>query len=120
MEKKTLGSFIALLRKSRGMTQRELAEKLGVSDKTISHWERDESAPDISMIPVIAEIFDVTCDELLKGEKARLASIAEQYTVNGLLYAQTAIIEAEKQVRFNAVFPQCIELCMIKIRENNK
>ena len=70
MEKKTLGSFIALLRKSRGMTQRELAEKLGVSDKTISHWERDESSPDISLIPVIAEIFDVTCDELLKGEKA--------------------------------------------------
>ena len=57
---------------------------------------------------------------LLKGEKERLVSIAEKYTVNGLLYAQTAITEAEKQVRFNAVFPQCIELCMIKIRENNK
>lgn len=71
MEKKTLGAFIAVLRKSRGMTQRELAEKLGVSDKTVSHWERDESAPDISVIPVIAEIFNVTCDELLKGEKAK-------------------------------------------------
>lgn len=71
MEKKTLGSFIAILRKSRGMTQKELAEKLNVSDKTVSHWERDESAPDISVIPVIAEIFNVTCDELLKGEKAK-------------------------------------------------
>ena len=71
MEKKTLGSFIAVLRKSRGMTQKELAEELGVSDKTVSHWERDESAPDISIIPVIAEIFDVTCDELLKGEKTK-------------------------------------------------
>ena len=71
MEKKTLGSFIAVLRKSRGMTQKELAEELGVSDRTVSHWERDESAPDISIIPVIAEIFDVTCDELLKGEKAK-------------------------------------------------
>ena len=74
MEKKTLGALIAVLRKSRGMTQKELAEKLGVSDKTISHWERDESSPDISMIPVIAEIFDVTCDELLKGEKAKNTS----------------------------------------------
>ena len=46
--------------------------------------------------------------------------IWEKYTVNGLLYAQTAITEAEKQVRFNAVFPQCIELCIINIRENNK
>ena len=70
MEKKTLGSFIAVLRKSQGMTQKELAERLGVSDKTISHWERDESSPDISLIPVIAEIFDVTCDELLRGEKS--------------------------------------------------
>ncbi len=74
MEKKTLGSFIAVLRKSRGMTQKDLAEKLGVSDKTVSHWERDESAPDISIIPVIAEIFDVTCDELLKGEKTKTSS----------------------------------------------
>ena len=70
MEQKTIGKFIAVLRKSRGMTQKELAEKLGVSDKTVSHWERDESAPDISLIPVIAEIFSVTCDELLRGEKS--------------------------------------------------
>ena len=46
-----------------------MAEKLNVSDKTISRWERDEGAPDLSMIPVIAEIFDVTCDELLRGER---------------------------------------------------
>lgn len=87
MEKKTLGSFIAVLRKSRGMTQKELAEKLGVSDKTVSHWERDESAPDISIIPVIAEIFDVTCDELLKGEKAKnSAEISPQKTVKQQKY----------------------------------
>ena len=70
MEQKTIGKFIAVLRKSQGMTQRELADKLGVSDKTVSHWERDESAPDISLIPVIAEIFSITCDELLRGEKS--------------------------------------------------
>lgn len=69
MERKTIGTFIAILRKSSGMTQKELAEKLNVSDKTVSHWERDENAPDISLIPVIAEIFAVTCDELLRGEK---------------------------------------------------
>ena len=42
MEKKTIGSFIATLRKANGMTQKDLAEKLNVSDKTISHWERDD------------------------------------------------------------------------------
>ena len=69
MEAKTIGKFITALRKANGMTQKDLAEKLNVSDKTISRWERDEGAPDLSMIPILAEIFDVTCDELLRGER---------------------------------------------------
>ena len=69
MERKTIGGFIAALRRANGMTQRELAERLNVSDKTVSRWERDESAPDLAAIPVIAEIFGVSCDELLRGER---------------------------------------------------
>ena len=69
MERKTMGAFIAALRKASGMTQKELAEKLNVSDKSVSRWERDDGAPDLSVIPVIAEIFGVTCDELLRGER---------------------------------------------------
>ena len=69
MEKKTIGAFIAALRKANGMTQKDLAERLNVSDKTVSRWERDDGAPDLSLIPVIAEIFGVTCDELLRGER---------------------------------------------------
>ena len=69
MEKKTIGGFISALRKANGMTQKELAERLNVSDKTVSRWERDDGSPDLSAIPVIAEIFDVTCDELLRGER---------------------------------------------------
>ena len=65
MEKKTIGGFIAALRKANGMTQKDLAEKLNVSDKTVSRWERDDGAPDLSAIPVIAEIFGVTCDEIV-------------------------------------------------------
>ena len=70
MERKTMGSFIAALRKANGMTQKALAERLNVSDKAVSRWERDENAPDLSLIPVIAEIFGVTADELLRGERA--------------------------------------------------
>lgn len=69
MEKKTIGGFIAALRKANGMTQKELAERLNVSDKTVSRWERDDGAPDLAVIPIIAEIFGVTCDELLRGER---------------------------------------------------
>lgn len=78
MEKKTIGSFIAVLRKANGMTQKELAEMLNVSDKTVSRWERDESAPDLTLIPVIAEIFGVTSDELLRGERMPERSYAEK------------------------------------------
>ena len=69
METKTIGKFIAALRKASGMTQKDLAERLNVSDKTVSRWERDEGSPDLASIPVLAEIFGVTCDELLRGER---------------------------------------------------
>ncbi|MCL2677434.1 MAG: helix-turn-helix transcriptional regulator [Clostridiales bacterium] len=72
MEKKTIGGFISALRKSNGLTQQEMADKLNVSNKTVSKWERDESCPDIGLIPAIAELYGVTCDEILLGE--RLAS----------------------------------------------
>ena len=69
MERKTIGEFIAVLRKANGLTQRQLAEKLNVSEKSISRWERNETAPDLALIPVIAELFSVTSDELLRGER---------------------------------------------------
>lgn len=69
MAKNTIGQFIAALRKTNGMTQQEVADRLNVSNKAVSRWERDECSPDISLIPAIAEMFGITCDELLKGEK---------------------------------------------------
>ncbi len=73
MEKKTIGGFISALRKANGMTQKDLADKLNVSDKAVSRWERDECAPDLSLIPVIADIFGVTADELLRGQRKSAA-----------------------------------------------
>ncbi len=69
MSKNSIGQFIAALRKANGMTQQNVADRLNVSNKAVSRWERDECAPDISLIPALAEMFGVTCDELLKGER---------------------------------------------------
>lgn len=69
MEKKSMGSFLTALRKASGLTQKQLAEKLNVSDKAVSRWERDECAPDLSLIPVLAEIYGVTSDEILRGQR---------------------------------------------------
>ena len=66
MKKQTLGVMIASIRKERGMTQLELAEKMGVTDKAVSKWERDLSCPDVSSIPQLAEILGVSVDELMQ------------------------------------------------------
>ena len=67
--KKTLGTMIAELRKQHGMTQLELAEKMGVTDKAVSKWERDLSCPDINSIPNLAEILSVSVEELMQVKK---------------------------------------------------
>ena len=62
------GAFLLQLRKEKGMTQRELAEKLYVSDKAVSKWERGLSLPDISLLQPLAELMDVSVTELLSGQ----------------------------------------------------
>jgi len=78
MEKKTIGTFISALRKANGLTQKQLAEKLNVSDKAVSRWERDEAMPDLTIIPVLAEIFGVTSDEILRGQRDTPDTSAEK------------------------------------------
>lgn len=70
MEKKTFGTIVAELRKAKGMTQADLAQKMGITDKAVSKWERDLSYPDIASIPRLAEILGVSVDELMSAEKA--------------------------------------------------
>lgn len=70
MNNQTFGATIAALRKAQGMTQLELAEKMGVTDKAVSKWERDLSFPDVSSLPKLAEIFGVSVDELMQVKAA--------------------------------------------------
>lgn len=74
MKEQTLGTTISTLRKAHGMTQLELAEQMGVTDKAVSKWERDLSCPDVASIPRLAEIFGVTVDELMQGGTGRDAA----------------------------------------------
>lgn len=66
--KKTLGALIAQLRKQKGMTQLELAQQMGVTDKAVSKWERDLSCPDINSIPHLAEVLGVSVEELMQSK----------------------------------------------------
>ena len=60
---------IRKLRHNLNLSQEQLAERLGVRFQAVSKWERDERMPDISLLPAIAEIFGITTDELLRGER---------------------------------------------------
>lgn len=68
MERKTLGMMIAELRKNQGMTQLDLANKMGVTDKAVSKWERDLSCPDVASFSHLAEVLHVSVDELMQSK----------------------------------------------------
>jgi len=69
MDNKKIGLFIASLRKDKNMTQKELADKLYISDQAVSKWERGLSMPDIGLIEKLSEYLEVSVSEILKGEK---------------------------------------------------
>ena len=74
MDTMKTGSYLASLRKSAGMTQQEAADRLGVSNKTISKWESGGGFPDITILPALAELYGVTADDILAGGKLQPAA----------------------------------------------
>lgn len=70
MSKHSIGKTIATLRKTKGWTQVELAEKLNVSDKAVSKWESEAGFPEISQLPALANLFGVTIDYIMTGKTA--------------------------------------------------
>lgn len=90
MEKRNVGEFIAVLRKSGGFTQQALGEKIGVSPKTVSKWECGEGLPDVNTLPALSKELGVSIEELLCGQ--RLAQdVANQTTAPA---ARTANVTA--------------------------
>ncbi len=69
MDKERTGQLITELRKEKGLTQKQLAEALNVTDKAVSKWERGLSFPDISMLEPISQTLDISIMELLAGER---------------------------------------------------
>lgn len=69
MDNLKLGSFIAQLRKEKNMTQKELADRLHVTDKAVSKWETGKGFPDLKLMEPLAEVLGVSLVELLQGER---------------------------------------------------
>lgn len=92
MDQKKIGQFIALLRKEKKLTQLELADKLGISDRAISKWENGRGMPDISLIKPLCEELDISINELLSGERIAVEEYQERLEDNIL----TTIEDSEK------------------------
>ena len=111
IDKERFGAFLARLRKERGMTQRELADRLHVSDKAVSKWERALSLPDVALLIPLADCLGVSVTELLRGERTHREElpVAE---VEALVSASLGLTGAEQQTahrrRWRLAFGFCV------------
>ena len=69
MDNKKTGNLISIIRKDKGLTQKQLADNLGVSNATISKWETGKGFPDISLLEPLASVLGITVSEILAGER---------------------------------------------------
>lgn len=116
------GVFIAGLRKEIGYTQKELAEKLMLSDKAVSKWERGLSMPDISILMPLAEALGVTVTEILQGEKTKETTSISPSTVEELLTKtillstkEEQIVRAQKRKHRVAVYIACVSVVLLEV-----
>ena len=89
MDYNKIGNFIMTERKAKKLTQAKLAEKIFVSEKTISKWEKGKSLPDTNTLPKLCEILGVSLNELLSGEK--IIKENNNQKANKLYYAQLVV-----------------------------
>ena len=99
MNQEKIGKFIADLRKEQKLTQEQLAEKLGVTDKSVSRWENGKTMPDISMLSILANELNCTIQELLNGRKMTKEELLDlRENINNLVeYESNQQIKKDKK-----------------------
>lgn len=93
MDQEKIGKFISSCRKSTGLTQAALAEKLGITDRAVSKWENGRSMPDASLMLELCEILKITVNELLSGERLDMENYKEK--------AEENLLQLQKQEELN-------------------
>lgn len=120
MDNYEIGNHIYNLRTSRGLTQRDIARKLGISDKAISKWENGSSQPTVQNLQKLAEIFDITLEELLKIPKENAKKqIIRIVITGGILSGKTTCTHKAKEYFENRGYKVIIVPSMESILEDN-
>ena len=97
IDKKEFGSFLAELRKEKGLTQKELAEKLFVSDKAVSKWETGGSIPDVALLMPLAKLLGVTVPELLECRRYAAEEAIAPERANALMNTVIQMTDEERE-----------------------
>ena len=97
MNMERIGSFLKNLRKEKGITQEQLAEKLGVSSRTVSRWETGSNLPDLGMLIELADLYNVDIRELIDGE--RKSENMDQETKDTLMRAADYAEQDKKRLK---------------------
>lgn len=123
--KETFGQRFARLRKSFGFKQEDIAEKFNISAQAVSKWENDLSAPDISILPMIADLFNVSLDELLGREiqNTKIVPQSERKDINSMLLKINVLSSDGDKVKVNlpiSLIKLCIESGMDLPQINGK
>ena len=82
MDYQKIGNFIKELRTEKGLTQKELADELGISNKTISKWETGNGLPDIISLQPLCDKFDISINDLLSGERLQPSEYTDRAEEN--------------------------------------
>ena len=104
MNQKKIGSFIAARRKDNGLTQSQLAEKLGITDKAVSKWETGKSMPDPSLFCPLCDLLHITLNELLSGEFISDENLKRNLIKYCLKLSQTGLAKISGKVRQMPLF----------------
>ena len=131
MSNKTFGEMISSLRREKNMTQNDLADKMNVTDKAVSKWERNLSCPDINSIPKLAEILGVSVEKLLNAQTKQENSKVEDIINIALIGVSLAmgicivVTSVLKQIDINnaiimlGIGLSCLSIYSIKNKRDN-
>ena len=100
MDMQKIGTFLAELRKEKNLTQDELGEQIGVTNKTVSRWENGNYLPPVEMLQILSKFYDVSINEILNGERINdsdYKNISEE-NVKSALNRSNAIISKHKKI----------------------
>lgn len=115
MDAKKFGSFLATLRKERGLTQAELAGKLQITDKAVSRWERGIGLPDISVLEPLSAALQITVLELLKSEKFNHKELSHEEVSNAVIETIEMATEQQKTFKRNLLVVFTGVVCIISL-----